>query len=481
MPEELTIELASIPWADEFLAAEDEPRVVIGGVGSGKSFTCADWMIERGIAAPFGRHYIIGDSHPTMKEGTIPTFESRLDAYGFEYIRNGQDLSVTITSGPALGCRFIAWTANRYMKLKSQLLDSVWLDEAQVWFEGGERGSAAYDYIVNRMRPSEPAQKLYPFLKPRLVLSANPPHNTSHWLYRYFVEEKKARLWQVTLFDNPLLPQRDEYLDRLRKNYAPALYKIEVLGEWGDIGVGLAYDSFERAVNVGETIGGLEIGDDPARPGFCRDLPICWLHDFGVNPRVSLLAQIHKVDIDGFQAEVPFVFDEITNDEGGTDVQIDEFTQRYPAEIVCGLTLFGDPAGVARNSTTGKSDWAMLRTDERLVPYRLEIDKRSAAPPVVDRVNAVNTKLRNAKREIGVVVHPQARSTIADLQRTRWKEGTRVLDHGSPAKGLRRTHWSDALGYFVERKWPIVGSTFSFGKLSSVPGSSRRPSPHTRS
>lgn len=459
MPDELVIELLSPPWVIDFREHDHlDERIVIGGVGSGKSFACADLLIERGIEAPFARHYIVGDSYPTLKEGTIPTFESRLDAYGFDFVRNGSDLSVTVTSGPAKGCRFIAWTANKYRKLKGQMIDTVWCDEAQVWFEGGEHGADAYDFIVNRMRPSEQAQKYYPNLSPRLVLSANPPHTTSHWLYRYFVEEKKAKLWQVTLYDNPLLPRPEEYVARLRRAYSPALFKIEVLGEFGDIGVGLVYDSFRRKDNVSEFIGRIKIGDDPERPGYSRKRPIEWYHDFGVNPRVSVLGQTYKVAINGFQHEVLFLFDEITNTEGGSVVQIREFTRRYPPEVVCGLTAYGDPAGIARNSTTGKSDWSMLATSDALRPYKMQINKRSKAPPIVDRTAAVNCKLRNAADEIGIVFHPLVRATIADVQRTRWKDGTRILDHGSPAKGIFRTHWSDAIGYGVERKWPATKS-----------------------
>jgi len=441
-----TIDLLTLEWQARFLADRSDIRAVIGGVGSGKSLICADELIERAMRYPHARHYIIGASHPAMKEGTIPTFLSRLDEHGYTYSLNRQDLSVTITSGPAKGCRIITWTVanDRWQKLKGQMIDSAWLDECQVW----DRGQEAYDFIVNRLRPSEEAQRHHANLECRLWLSANPPHTTSHWLYRYFVKGAKAPLYQATVFDNVLMPQRDKYVDRLRSQYAPDLFKIEVMGEWGDIGVGVVYSSFARASNVAESFVGVPVEFDPR-------LPIEWCHDFGVVPRVSLLCQTHKVDAPGYQPEVLVVFDEITQSEGNTADQIAEFVNRYPSDVMSALVLYGDPAGQARNSTTGQSDWSMLAWDERITPYGPTIDRATAPPPIVDRVNGMNAKLCNAKAEVGIVIHPRCEKSIEDLQSTKYKDGTRVLDHGSPSRGVYRTHWSDALGYLVARKWPL--------------------------
>jgi len=439
-----TLVLDTLPWQADFLEDVSERRVVIGGVGSGKSIIGADQLIDRCEDFPHGRHYVIGSNHPMMKEGTIPTLCERLDVHGYKYELNGGDLSIRIISGPAKGARIIAWTVEgkKYLKLKSQMIDSCWLDECQVW----ENGESAYNFIVNRMRPSEPAQMHHPDLEPRLWMTANPPHTTAHWLYRYFVTESKAKLYHVTTFDNWLLPQRDAYIQRLRETYSPELFDIEVMGKWGDLGIGRAYPSFDHTSHVDAAV-----AYDP-------ELPLYWTHDFGVSPRVSILCQVRRVNLNGFQREVLYCFDEISMNDGSTDGQIEEFVLRYPPSVVSSLTLLGDPAGQARNSTTGRSDWAMLTTDPRLSGYRGSVNRKAAAPLVVDRVNAMNSKLRNAKGEQGIRIHPKCKKLIEDMQTTRWKDGVRQLDHGTPARGIFRTHWSDALGYLVEIMWPITNS-----------------------
>jgi len=162
------------------------------------------------------------------------------------------------------------------------------------------------------------------------------------------------------------------------------------------------------------------------------------------------------------------VLDEITIDDGSTDLQIAEFVRRYPEDDVSGLTLHGDPAGQTRNSTTAESDWAMLETDPRLKPYAPKIDRGRQSPLVVDRVNATNAKFKNVNGDVGILIHPRCVDLIEDAQKTRWKDGTRILDHGSRTKGLMRTHWTDTLGYPVERIWPIVvRKALAFGALSA--------------
>lgn len=437
-----------LQWQADAFESEKKEVVVIGGVGSGKSIWGADALIEFSCQYPLASMRYMGATYPAMRDGTTETLCQRLDDYGFRYDLKASTLEITVQSGPARGARYLATSSEVFRRLKGQMIDFIWCDEAQEWCEGSDRkGGLAYDFVFTRLRQSESAQKHYPGLKPRLKLTANPPHHTAHWLYQKFVLRSAADrdFFHVTTFDNWLLTDRDEYIDQLRERMDPELFKIEVLGEWGDLGVGRAYYQFDANKNVSDTV---EL--DPA-------LPLVLTHDFGVDPRVALVCQV-KAGQGVYQERVAHVVDEIRIRNGSTFELITEFTQRYPAAQCPRVFMYGDPAGQARNSTTGVSDWAMLENDHRMKAYRTSFHARRAAPPVVDRVSAVNAKLGNAKGEIGVLIHPRCRYTIEDLQQTRWKEGTRQLDHGSPSKGILLTHLSDALGYFIEREWPLLVS-----------------------
>lgn len=437
--------IEALPWQLDCLAYEDDVVPIIGGVRSGKSWIAGAKFVKRLMRYPRATgNYIIVPSLKAAKHGTLKTFKNTLFELGIEYKQNLTDLSISIRLGPRLWSQIIVWPETEYERLKGQEIDSAWCDEAQVW----QAGSDAYDFIMTRMSPTPEAIRYHPELQPQLILTANPPHETSHWLYQYFVKRKVAKkLFRVGSFDNYLLPNREQYLERLKNTLDPELFKIEVLGEWGDLGVGRVYHCFVHEKHVSE-----DIEYDPARP-------LIWAHDFGVDPRVAVICQV-KAGQAPYQSHVVHVLDEIRIRNGSTYEMIAEFVRRYPAAEVSKLFMYGDPAGQARNSTTGVSDWAMLQSDERLRGYKdARILRRDQAPLIVDRVNAVNAKLVNAKGNVGVLIHPKCRYLIEDLQQTRWKEGTRQLDHGSPAKGILLTHLSDALGYFIEREWPLLGFT----------------------
>jgi len=426
---------------------------VIGGVGSGKSIIAADWLILQATLYPKARLYYMGAAFPAMREGTTFTLTSRLIEWGFDWECNRSDLIVTIKSGPAKGARLIATSSETYIRLKGQMIDRIWCDEAQTWNEGGEAGGMAYDFVQTRLRLSEPSQRYYPDLQPQLRLTANPPHSMTHWLYKKFVKKQSAKLIQVTTFDNTLLRNREEYIERLRSILSPELFKIEVMGEWGELGVGRVYTSFDTRKHVGA------VQYDPS-------LPLVWTHDFGVDPRVSLVCQVDAGRGDKPRRDHVSVLGEYRIRNGSTYEQIEEFVRDWPPTfqgangetVTRRVQMYGDPAGQARNTSTGRSDWDMLKTDPRLKPYNMSFHVKRSAPLVVDRVNAVNCKLENAKGQTGITISPACKELIDDLSQTKWKEGTRQLDHGSIAKGLLRTHLSDALGYFIEAEWPVLAN-----------------------
>lgn len=110
-----------------------------------------------------------------------------------------------------------------------------------------------------------------------------------------------------------------------------------------------------------------------------------------------------------------------------------------------GIAVYGDSAGMNR-STAGKSDYAILHglglRDQRIA---------RANPPVRDRVNSVNALLENTDGKARLFHHPACSHLRKDLETIEWLNGGAGLDKSNPD----RTHASDALGYFVEREYPL--------------------------
>jgi hypothetical protein len=69
-----------------------------------------------------------------------------------------------------------------------------------------------------------------------------------------------------------------------------------------------------------------------------------------------------------------------------------------------------------------------------------------ANPPVRDRVAMVNARLRNARDEVQLLVDPQCKELIDDLEQVSYHEDSMQIDKD---KDRKRTHLSDALGYLI--------------------------------
>jgi hypothetical protein len=120
------------------------------------------------------------------------------------------------------------------------------------------------------------------------------------------------------------------------------------------------------------------------------------------------------------------------------------------------VRCYGDATGGARGSAkVSGSDWDLIRDELEPVFPDLEFHVPPSNPSERRRINAVNTRLRNAAGEIHLKVDPgRAPHVITDF------EGVRLLAGGSgeidKKIDAKLTHLTDAIGYYVEREFPIA-------------------------
>lgn len=133
--------------------------------------------------------------------------------------------------------------------------------------------------------------------------------------------------------------------------------------------------------------------------------------------------------------------------------KIIELYGQHTGPVVC----FGDATGGARGSAKVQgSDWDLIKKELRPVfGERLSFQVPASNPAERARVNAMNTRLKSAEGVIRLMVDPKkAPHVVKDL------EGVRVLQGGSgeidKAADRKLTHISDALGYYVVKKFPVV-------------------------
>lgn len=131
------------------------------------------------------------------------------------------------------------------------------------------------------------------------------------------------------------------------------------------------------------------------------------------------------------------------------------------------VEVYGDATGGARGSAkVAGSDWDLVKAT--LNPHfgsRISYHVKSHNPPERSRVNAVNSRLMSAAGVVRMMLDPrQAPKTKQDL------EGVRLLEGGSGELDKdadpELTHLSDALGYYVERRFPAGGETVTVSRLT---------------
>ena len=235
----------------------------------------------------------------------------------------------------------------------------------------------------------------------------------------------------------------EEELKSAAREMDERLWRQEFEASFDAAGASLAYVAFAREGNVGEC---------QFRPGE----PLIWALDFNVNPMCSVLAQ--RV------GDAVHVIDEMVLDDAHTEMACDalvEKTQewrRWWGELT--LHIYGDASGFQRRTAGAMTDWRLIR--EYMTRWRGDFAPDLRAPrangAVRDRVNAVNSRLCSHDGVRRLVVDPKCKELIRDLETVRWKQAANGQVSGELDKGDRkRTHISDALGYYLVRAFPIRG------------------------
>tara|TARA_R100000951_G_scaffold114762_2_gene120755 strand:- start:193 stop:1173 length:981 start_codon:yes stop_codon:yes gene_type:complete len=217
------------------------------------------------------------------------------------------------------------------------------------------------------------------------------------------------------------------------------------------VATGRAYYPFSADVHARE-----KLAYDPKQP-----LRFCF--DFNVEPGIACVVQEQRFrTLAGSRPDRPLVADQITAVIGEVWIPKSSNTElvckrlikdwgHHTGNVIC----YGDATGGSRGSAKlNGSDWEIIKDRlRRHFGNRVSFRIRSANPPERVRVNALNSRLRTADRFVHLLVCPTAAPhVVEDLDLTCVVEGgSGELDKKSD---LRRTHITDALGYYVEREHP---------------------------
>lgn len=221
----------------QFLAADDPVLCWIAGVGAGKSWSLAWWVLDQCMKYPGNIGMVAAATNPQLRMATIPTFHEVFDLAGIEY-------------------KFSEWRGVCEFPGTGSWFKYQSLDIPEDQLKGSTLGFLAVDEVD--ACPEQHIKKLLARLRraqasrhARLTGNSPPPQ---HYLETWFLPQKAkaagkkvmGRLMQSSTYENTLLPP--DYIEKLETQYPPGTvdYRRYVMGEMGVPREGVVYEELDQ-------------------------------------------------------------------------------------------------------------------------------------------------------------------------------------------------------------------------------------------
>ena len=262
------------------------------------------------------------------------------------------------------------------------------------------------------------------------------------WLY-----SEKVKPWQqglmdqigvvsASIYDNPHI--NPEEIERLESIYPEGSVQRRIRLN-GELIPGLSgariYSGFDFRINSRE------------QSDIALRRPLCWVWDFNVEPMVSLIGQRDK--------GLFRVFRELILEEGNIAEMCELFRTIHPMHMA-EIWIYGDASGKSRSHQTRKSSYTLILNAMTDYPTPMRIKVPESNPAINDRINAVNRICKNEFGEVQLEIDPICKELIEDFEQV-ISDGRGGIKKTFNRKDpyYKRTHTSDALGYWVALEAPI--------------------------
>jgi phage terminase large subunit len=388
----MNVELLPHQW--DFLNSQSKYLALIGGIGSGKTFTIAHYLLNRVSKFPKSLHFLGANTYSQLKNSTLDGCFRVYENLGVPYHYNQSTGILNLLNG-----RILCKSMENFNPLRGIEVGSFVLDEAR------DMDKEAFDMMCGRLRD----QSAKSDLQGRVVTTPM----GFNWIYDYFHESSPKRskyfdMIHVISAKNKHLP--DGYLESLKAQYDELFYRQEVLGEFVSLTANRAYYAFDSAVHVKD---------------FEKfNVPFWMFCDFNVDPMTGGAAQWNN--------GILYIYDEFFLRNSDT------YGFCQASKIYHGSRIVPDSTGRAR-STTGRSNFDILSQYFNVV--------YSHNPHIIDRVNNLNRLFREGR----IIIHPRCKNLINDLNSVHWGVNGKL----DQTKNKLLTHISDGLGYLANYLNPI--------------------------
>ncbi len=385
-------------------SSEARFRVLVSGRRFGKTYLCITEMMKYATGVNKKIWYVA----PTFKMAKEIVWSKLKEMLAqFNWIEDINESNMTITIKKT-GSKISLKGCDAYDSLRGVGLDFLILDEfadidEKAWTE------------VLRASVSDTEGD---------VLMCGSPKGYGNWSYRMYLkgqdQDKEWDSFQYTTLQGGMVSEHE--IEQAKQDIDIRTFRQEFEGTFENY-AGSVYYNFHPVESV-------------------VDKQIDWtkpLHigmDFNVDPMSACVGQIEKDKI--------FFLDEVIIYSSNTDEMVEEIRNRYGTKIP--IFIYPDPASRQRKTSAGgKTDLSILQNAGFKVKCKLK------HPAVRDRINAVNSKLKDSNGNRHIFVSKTCKTIVKGLQRQIYKENTNI-----PDKEDGFDHMNDAIGYMVDFLKPLT-------------------------
>jgi len=266
----------------------------------------------------------------------------------------------------------------------------------------------------------------YEVLRPTLsdtgghALFCGSPRGFGNWSYELFKQSETNNEWasfKYTTLEGGQVA--DKEIEQAKQDLDIRTFQQEYEATFVNYS-GMIYYNFNRQKNIIEK--------------FDKQYPTLHIGlDFNVDPMTAVVCYVIN--------ETIVVFDEIQIYSSNTQEMCEEIRNRYPNKQII---VYPDPSARQRKTSAGGfTDISILKN------AGFDVKCRNTAPLVRDRINSVNSKLKNVNGKNNLFILNSCKNVIKSIERQIYKEGTSIPDKGE------YDHMNDALGYLVEFNFPL--------------------------
>lgn len=425
-----------------FVNSDARYPALIGGLGSGKT----DAGIARTLTFKY-RYPMLNSAYympdyNLIRDRGMSGFEEELTNIGQPYKANYSDKIIKLENKGNIYFR----TMDNPAKIVSyEVADSV-IDELDTMKP--KKAKHVYKKIRERNRQRKPDG-----MPNTLGIITTPDHGTEGYVWELMnrcIDKDTMdgsgnynlinngvvdsyHLIEACTIDNPFLPP--DYLPDLLEMYDPILANLFTRGKMVSLTQDKVYHYYNKLQH--QTLRTIK--------------PFDVLH-IGIDFNVGGCACVVHV-IDG---DVVSVVDEFA--PKNTDAIVIEINARYQGHVV---NFYPDSSGDNESSNADKTDITILRDGIRTpsAPYALF---NSTNPTIMSRVNAVNAKISKQKYLVNYLKCPKVSNALTSQGWGKDGKPEKSDDH----KGGAPDDFNDALGYFMNYKFPIIRSGISRQSIS---------------